>query len=233
MAQSICKNVALLFLTVALISLGPAKGQCRSSDPEQLNDLDSVKNPPLAQNESETKILEVLKEIHQTSRMPNVNTLHGRLLRIFAESNNAKHVVEIGTANGYSALWLCLGLRTTGGRLTTYEIDPQAAAMARANFVRAGVDRMVTIIEGDAHKTIDRLREPIDLLFLDADKQGYVDYLNRLLPLVRPGGLILADNMSRPTPSPAFIKAITTNPNLETVFVNMPATGLGIILKKR
>jgi caffeoyl-CoA O-methyltransferase len=141
--------------------------------------------------------------------------------------------VEIGTANGYSALWLCLGLRTTGGRLTTFEVDPQAAAMARANFVRAGVDRMVTIIEGDAHKTIDRLREPIDLLFLDADKQGYVDYLNRLLPLVRPGGLILADNMSRPTPSPAFIKAITTNPNLETVFVNMPATGLGIILKKR
>ncbi len=199
----------------------------------RLNDLDSLKNPPLAQNESETKILEVLKEIHQTSWMPNVNTLHGRLLRIFAESSNAKNVVEIGTANGYSALWLCLGLRTTGGRLTTFEIDPQAAAMARANFVRAGVDRMVTIIEGDAHKTIDRLREPIDLLFLDADKQGYVDYLNRLLPLVRPGGLILADNMSRPTPSPAFIKAITTNPNLETVFVNMQATGLGIILKKR
>ncbi len=233
MTKLIAKVGALFFLAVAVFVVGPVSGQGRGSEPDRLNDLDSLKNPPLAQTESETKILQVLKDIHQTSWMPNVNTLHGRLLRIFAESGNAKNVVEIGTANGYSALWLCLGLRTTGGRLTTFEIDPQTAAMARANFVRAGVDRMVTIVEGDAHKTIDRLKEPIDLLFLDADKQGYIDYLNRLLPLVRPGGLILADNMSRPTPSPAFIKAITTNPNLETVFVNMQATGLGIILKKR
>ena len=100
-------------------------GQCRSSDPDQLNDLDSLKNPPLAQNESEKKILAVLKEIHQGPWMANVHTLHGRLLRIFAESTNAKNVVEIGTSNGYSALWICLGLRTTGGRLTTFEIDPR------------------------------------------------------------------------------------------------------------
>ena len=105
--------------------------------------------------------------------------------------------------------------------------------MARANFKRAGVENMVTVVEGDAHKTIDRLKEPIDVLFLDADKNGYPDYLTRLLPLVRPGGLILADNMSRPAPSSAFIKAITANPNLETVFLNMEATGLGVILKKR
>ena len=58
--------------------------------------------------------------------MANVNTLHGRLLRIFAESTKARNVVEIGTSNGYSALWLCLGLRTSGGRLTTFEIDPRS-----------------------------------------------------------------------------------------------------------
>jgi len=233
MTKFIGKVGVSLLLAVVLILFATPKGHCRSADSGQLNDLGSVKNPPLAQNESEKKIMAVLKDIHQGPWMANVNTLHGRLLRIFAESTNARNVVEIGTSNGYSALWLCLGLRTTGGRLTTFEIDPRIAAMARANFKRAGVDHMVTVVEGDAHQTIDRLKEPIDVLFLDADKEGYPDYLNRLLPLVRQGGLILADNMSKPAPSPAFIKAITTNPNLETVFLNMEATGLGIILKKR
>ena len=233
MTKLIGKVGVLLILAVVLISFGSSKGHCRSSDPDQLNDLDSSKNPPLAQNESEKKILAVLKDIHQGPWMANVHTLHGRLLRLLAESSNAKSVVEIGTSNGYSALWLCLGLRTIGGRLTTFEIDPRAASLARANFKQAGVDHMVTVVEGDAHQTIDRLQGPIDILFLDADKDGYLDYLKRLLPLVRPGGLILADNMNRPAPSPAFIKAITTNPNLETVFLNMEATGLGVILKKR
>jgi caffeoyl-CoA O-methyltransferase len=92
---------------------------------------------------------------------------------------------------------------------------------------------MVTVVLGDAHQTITRLKEPIDLLFIDADKEGYPDYLNQLLPLVRPGGLILADNVSRPDPSPDFLKAITTNPNLETVFLNMQSTGISLTVKKR
>jgi caffeoyl-CoA O-methyltransferase len=71
------------------------------------------------------------------------------------------------------------------------------------------------------------------LLFIDADKQGYLDYLTKLLPLDRPGGLIVAHNMASPPPEPAFVKAITTNPELETLFVNMESMGLGITLKKR
>jgi len=140
--------------------------------------------------------------------------------------------VEIGTSNGYSALWICLGLKATGGELITHEIDPESAALAQANFRRAGVEQMVTIVLGDAHETVARLKEPIDLLFIDADKSGYLDYLQKLLPLVRPGGLILADNMSRPKPSPDFVKAITTNPNLETIFLNMESTGISVTLKK-
>ena len=125
-----------------------------------------------------------------------------------------------------------LGLQATGGKLITHEIDPERASLAKANFRRAGVEHMVTIVLGDAHETVTRLKEPIDLLFIDADKPGYLDYLNKLLPLVRPGGLILADNMSQPKPSPDFIKAITTNPNLETIFLNMQSTGIGLTLKK-
>ena len=126
-----------------------------------------------------------------------------------------------------------MGLQTTGGKLITHEIDPQMAALARENFKRAGVEQIVTVVEGDAHETVTRLQGPIDILFIDADKAGYPDYLNKLLPLVRPGGLILADNVSRPSPSPDFIKAITTNPNLETVFLNMQSTGISLTIKKR
>lgn len=192
----------------------------------------SLKNPPLPQTAAEKKILSVLDEIRRGPWMANVATLHGRLLRILTEAVKAKNVVEIGTANGYSALWICLGLQATGGRLITHEIDPQTAALARANFQRAGVAPMVTIVLGDAHETVSRLKEPIDLLFIDADKPGYLDYLHKLLPLVRPGGLILADNMNQPKPSPDFVKAITTNPDLETIFLNMHSTGISLTLKK-
>jgi predicted O-methyltransferase YrrM len=157
----------------------------------------------------------------------------GRLLRVLTETTGAKHVVEIGTSNGYSAIWFCLALRTTGGRLTTYEIDPERAAQARENFKRAGVDRMVTLVEGDAHEEVTKLREPIDVLFLDADKSGYLDYLEKLLPLVRPGGLVLAHNMSRSMADPAYLEAITSNPDLETIFLNKGYfDGIGVTLKK-
>jgi len=191
-----------------------------------------IENPPLAKNEAEKRILRVLEDIRKGPWMMNVDPLHGRLLRILTEAVNAKNVVEIGASNGYSALWICLGLQATGGRLTTHEIDPQVAKLARENFKQAGVDHLVTVVLGDAHQTVARLQEPIDILFIDADKPGYLDYLNKLLPLVRPGGLILADNMARPAPSRDFIQAITTNPGLETIFLNMESTGIGLTVKK-
>jgi caffeoyl-CoA O-methyltransferase len=195
--------------------------------------LSSLKNPPLAKDAAEKKILGVINDIKTGPWMANVDTLHGRLLRILTEAVNAQRVVEIGTANGYSALWICLGLQTTGGKLITHEIDANRAALARENFKRAGVEDLVTVVEGDAHETVTRLQGPIDILFIDADKAGYPEYLNKLLPLVRPGGLILADNVSRPSPSPQFLKAITTDPNLETVFLNMQSTGISLTIKKR
>ncbi len=195
--------------------------------------LASSENPPIAKTESETRILSVLDEVRKGPWMANVDTLHGRLLRILTEAVNAKNVVEIGTSNGYSALWICLGLQATGGKLITHEIDPQVAELARNNFRKAKVDHLVTVVVGDAHETVTRLTAPIDILFIDADKAGYPDYLTKLLPLVRPGGLILADNVSRPSPSPEFLQAITTDPNLETIFLNMQSTGISLSVRKR
>jgi len=186
---------------------------------------------PMPKDEAEKKILDVLDDMlrNQRSGMMNVPTDDGRFLRILAETTDAKHVVELGTSNGYSGLWMLLALRTTGGKLTTFEIDHEVATLARSNFDRAGVGDIVTIVEGDAHEEAPKLKEKIDILFLDADKEGYIDYLNKLLPLVRPGGLILAHNMNSQQADPRYVKAITTDKNLETLFIQ----GMGVTLKKR
>jgi predicted O-methyltransferase YrrM len=193
----------------------------------------SLEKPPLAANDAETKVLEVLRDLDAQRRgNMNVPENDGRLLRLLVETTRAKSVVEIGTSNGYSAIWIALGLRATGGKLVTHEIDPDRAKAARANFERAGVGDRVTIVEGDAHETVKMHEGPIDLLFLDADKPGYLDYLEQLLPKVRPGGLVLAHNMNRPRPDPKFVEAITTNPKLETLFLHMEDAGMAVTLKK-
>lgn len=190
---------------------------------------------PIPSTEAEKKILNVLEEMrrNQSRGMANVSPEDGRLLRLLTETVGAKHVVEIGTSNGYSAIWLSLALRTTGGKLTTHEIDSRRAALARENFKRAGVAGIVTVVEGDAHETVTKIKEPIDILFLDADKSGYTDYLKKLLPLVRPGGLVLAHNMNPGQADPQYVKAITTAPELETIFLHMQGAGVGVTLKKR
>jgi len=185
--------------------------------------------PPLPANEQEKKILSVLDDMNrnQTRGMMNVPQQDGRILRLLTETIGAKHVVEIGTSNGYSGIWFCLAMRTTGGKLTTHDIDEGRASLARENFKRAGVDNMVTLVMGDAHETVTKIKEPIDVLFIDADKEGYLDYLTKLLPLVRPGGLILSHNIDMIGQD--YIDAITRNPNLETVQVQ----GVTVTLKKR
>jgi len=191
---------------------------------------------PIASTSQEQKILDVLADMHLNQRrgMMNVQPEDGRMLRLLTEAVGAKHVVEIGTSNGYSGIWFCLALRTTGGKLTTHEIDADRAALARANFERAGVGHLVTLVEGNAHETVTWLDEPIDILHLDADKEGYLDYLNKLLPLVRPGGLILAHNTTNmESGMQDYVEAVTTNPDLETKFIHTHDQGVGVTLKKR
>jgi len=187
-------------------------------------------SPPLAKNEAESKILAVLDSIvksHHTYL--SVPLQDGRALRLLTEAAGAKSVVEIGTSTGYSGLWFCLALQTTGGHLTTLEVDHGRAAMARGHFKDARVDNLVTIVEGDAHQNVAKLKGPVDLAFIDADKGGYIDYLNKVLPLVRPGGLILAHNVDM---VPDYVKAVTTSADLETIFY-MQGGGLAVTLKKR
>jgi predicted O-methyltransferase YrrM len=143
-------------------------------------------------------------------------------------------VVEIGTSNGYSGIWFCLALRKTGGSLTTFDIDEGRFKLATENFKRAGVSDLVKQVLGDAHEKVAEIEGPIDILFIDADKEGYLDYLNKLLPKMKPGGLVLAHNTTNAGASMAdYLKAITTNPKLETLFLNRELRGMAVSLVKR
>jgi predicted O-methyltransferase YrrM len=189
--------------------------------------------PPVGKTDFEKKVLAVLDDMNQNQSrgMMNVPPVDGRLLRLLAETTGAKHIVEIGTSNGYSGIWQCLALKATDGKLTTFEIDAGRAALARQNFAKAGVDDIVTLIEGDAHEKVTDLSGPIDIVFLDADKEGYVDYLNKLLPKVRPGGLVIAHNINAGQADPRYIEAITGQADLETVFYQQGG-GVSITMKK-
>ncbi|MFV1966655.1 MAG: O-methyltransferase [Pirellulaceae bacterium] len=193
----------------------------------------SIENPLTPKDGDEKKILDAIETMREGPRFANVSPNDGRLLRLLTESTGAQRVVEIGTSTGESAVWFALALRKTGGHLFTHELDEERANVAKANFKKAGVEALITLIPGDAHETVKQHKEPIDILFLDADKAGYIDYLDKLLPLVRPGGLIIAHNMVYPNPDPNYIKAITTRPDLETSFLLMEGAGVGVTIKKR
>jgi predicted O-methyltransferase YrrM len=191
---------------------------------------------PRPRDEEEKRIIAVMDDMqdNQARGMGNVLPEDGRLMRMLAEAVEAKHVVELGTANGYSAMWFCLALRATGGKLTTHEIDPQRIAMAKENFQRAGVEGLVTLVEGDAHETIKKLEGPIDVVLLDAEKEGFTDYLAKLLPLVREGGLIIAhDSSGQAHMMDDYFQAITENRDLETVLVDASRWGMCITRKMR
>jgi caffeoyl-CoA O-methyltransferase len=192
-----------------------------------------LSKPTLPKDEGEKRILAAIEQARQGERYANVSTADGRLLRQLAESIGAKRIVELGTSTGESGLWFSMALRKTGGKLYTHDIDPGRISVARENFKKGGVEELIVITEGDAHKTAIKNTDPIDLLFIDAEKEGYDAYLKELLPYVRPGGLIVAHNMRRPAPNPRYVEAITTNADLDTSFVLMDGAGIGITLKKR
>jgi predicted O-methyltransferase YrrM len=212
---------------------GPGGGGGRGRGPGAVEADSDLNKPPLPKDDGERRILTALEQARRGERYANVSTADGRLLRQLTEALGARRVVELGTSTGESGLWFAMALRKTGGKLYTHDIDPGRIAVARENFKRAGVEDLITIVEGDAHQTATKNTDLIDILFIDAEKQGYDAYLKELLPYVRPGGLILAHNMRRPAPNPRYVEAITTSPDLDTSFVLMDGAGIGITLKKR
>lgn len=219
-----------------LYAQNASDGQPRSMPTAESVSRKWLPRHPQPRNEAEKRIIAVMADMQdrQSRGMGNVLAEDGRLMRMLTESVEAKHVVELGAANGYSALWFCLALRETGGKLTTHEIDPGRIEMAKENFKRAGVEKIVTLVEGDAHETIKKLEGPIDVLLLDAEKDGFTDYLEKLLPMVRKGGLIIAhDSSGQADQLDDYFKAIVENRDLETVLVDASRWGMCITRKMR
>jgi predicted O-methyltransferase YrrM len=128
------------------------------------------------------------------AELPLVDAEVGALLRVLALSLGATRILEIGTAIGYSGLWLA-GALPPGGMLLTMETDADRAKAARENFARAGLADRVNVIVGDARRTIAKVAGPFDLIFQDGDKEAYLPMLDRLASLLRPGGLLVTDNV--------------------------------------
>jgi predicted O-methyltransferase YrrM len=136
------------------------------------------------------------RETARPKRMLNITRDTGRLLWILITATRATRILEVGTSNAFSTIWLADGARATGGRVTTLELNPDKIALARTNLASAGLAGLVDIIEGKAAETLASLPGPFDLVFLDADRPSYLSYLELVVPKLRAGGLLVADNVT-------------------------------------
>jgi len=158
----------------------------------------------------------------------------GRLLRVLTASNRTKRALEIGGASGYSAIWIGLGLRETGGRLVTIEYDPARAKQAAANIKRAGLADIVQVIPGDAFKEIPKLQGTFDLVFLDAWKKDYKRFLDLVWPRLDRGGLFLGHNVvNKRSEMGDFLDAIEDRSRMLTSIVTPSGEGISISYKKQ
>jgi len=186
-----------------------------------------------AQSSPDTRALERLKWMRQNEgNLWNVNPDEGAFLRDLAERVHAKAGLEIGTSNGYSSIWIGMGLRQQGGHLLTLEIDEGRAKLAQANFHAAGLDSVITLKLGNALKEVPKLTGPYDFVFIDAWKQDYVKYLEMVIPIVSPGGVIVAHNVTDLREELTdFVRAVQTNPQLKTTIENPGPGGFSVSYK--
>jgi predicted O-methyltransferase YrrM len=158
----------------------------------------------------------------------------GRFLRLMATSSRAMHALEIGGASGYSAIWIGLGLRETGGTLTTIEYDPARAKIAADNIRRAGLSSIVRVIPGDAFQEIPKLPGTFDFVFLDAWKRDYKRFFDMVFPRTTPRGLFLAHNVvNKGAEMRDFLDAIQQHPAAWTTIVSPSGEGMSVTLKVR
>jgi predicted O-methyltransferase YrrM len=139
-------------------------------------------------------VLEDIAEAGRRTDLPLIDAEVGALLRVLATAVQATRILEIGTAIGYSGIWLA-GALPRGGMLITMEAKADRAKQARENFLRAGVADRANVMVGDANLLLAKVSGPFDLIFQDGDKQLYSPMLDRLVDLLRPGALLVTDNV--------------------------------------
>ncbi|MGB9629773.1 MAG: O-methyltransferase [Thermodesulfobacteriota bacterium] len=147
----------------------------------------------------------------------------GEFLHLMVKALRSKNVLEIGTSQGFSALWMGLALEETNGNLITIEIDKALTTLARKHLNEAGLSHRVTCITGDAHVEVTKLEGPFDFIFLDADKEGVMDYFNKIYPKkLLPGGLMVVHNAIQYARSMKdYLEMIQKHPDFDTIILSV------------
>ena len=174
----------------------------------------------------------VLKRLEKTAtEYTNIAPENGQFLSILIQSINAQHVLEVGTSNGYSTIWLAAALNLTGGQLITIEFDPKRAEEAQTHLIEVGLNTIVDIRIGNALDEISKCDVTFDLVFLDAQKDEYKKYLELVLPNIRVGGLIVADDtVTMRDEMPDYVDYVFNTPILNSVDIPLDD---GIILSHK
>ncbi|MFC2075760.1 O-methyltransferase [candidate division KSB1 bacterium] len=183
----------------------------------------------------EPEVLDYLDVMRaEQGRMHNVPEVDGRFLRAVVLISKAQRVLEIGTSNGYSAIWLGLGLSETGGRLTTIEIDENRHRLAEENFHEAGMANIIEAIRGDAFDVVPTLDGGFDLAFIDLGRGGLTRRaFDMVLPKMKPGGIILCHavgfrGLGVGGDMRSFVEYIENDPRLETFVIPMSRPGISL-----
>lgn len=149
------------------------------------------------------------RETDRGRRMLNITADTGELLAVLVRFGQARRVLEIGTSNGYSTLWLAEAAEAIDGHVTTLEYAADKVAMARANFARSGLSGRITLVQGDAGTWLAAAADAsIDLLFLDSDREQYPGWWPQLRRVLRPGGLLVVDNATSHAEQMAPLRAL-------------------------
>jgi caffeoyl-CoA O-methyltransferase len=176
----------------------------------------------------------VLKQIKAADKeMLAVSEEDGRFMRVLVATSHAKKGLEVGAASGYSAIWIGLGMRETGGRLVTIEYDKARAGQAMENVKKAGLSDIVDVISGDAFAEIPRLAGTFDFVFCDAWKRDYQKFFSMVFPRMDAGGLFLAHNViNKRSEMDDFLKTIRSSPALLTTIVSPGTEGMSVSYKR-
>ncbi len=176
----------------------------------------------------------LLKQIKAADKdLLSVSEEDGRFLRLLVVTRGAKRALEIGAASGYSAIWMGLGMRETGGTLVTIEYDKARAAQAAANIKKAGLSDVVQVVSGDAFAEIPKVAGTFDFIFCDAWKRDYQKFFSLVFPRMDKGGLFLGHNVVNKKDEMAdFLKTIHTSPAVLTSIVSPSGEGMSVTLKR-
>jgi len=159
-----------------------------------------------------------LDGFHRTSL--NTTPEDAMMLRILVESSGAKRGVEVGTASGFGAINMGIAFERTGGHLWTHDINPKAIQETQENLKKVGLENVVTCVEGDALQTLPKIEGPIDFVFIDALKRDYFKYFQILEPKLKPGAVVVADNVIvSAREMKDYLDYVQTSPNYDTVII--------------